>query len=282
MGYDFAMIRALLLLSVATISIDGPPGSGPEWEGRITDLAAQVEGAMGFSYTGRIRVELAATDAEFRRRAPRAPEWAAAIARPRASTLVVRLPATGPRTGTDVTSVLRHELVHLFLPQRVGGFDRVPLWFEEGLAQVLGARILAVDLAQLKMAGAAGRLFTLSSLTNRFPEDRSMAGLAYAQSESLVNLLIERGGVDRLRGLLDRIRETGNFEQSLREIYRRSTAELEAEWIALIRHEGRPWWLEAILANLVPFLLFVSSLLAIAAYVRVRRRRRETYESLPE
>jgi hypothetical protein len=276
------MLRALLLLSLATISVDGPPGSAPEWEGRVRDLSAQVEGAMGFDFSGPVRVELAVTDAEFRRRAPGAPAWAAAIARPRAATLVVRLSATGPRTGTDVTSVLRHELVHLFLPQRVGGFDRVPLWFEEGLAQVLGARILPVDLARLKLAGAAGRLFTLSSISNRFPEDRSAAGLAYAQSESIVNHLVDRGGIDRLRAMLDRIRESGDFEQSLRETYRRSTAELEAEWMAWIRDEGRPWWLETILANLVPFLLFAASVLAIAAWVRMRRRRRETYESLPE
>jgi hypothetical protein len=276
------MIRALLLLSLATISVDGPPGSGPDWERRVGKLVSQVETAMGFTFQGPIRVELAATDAEFRRRAPRAPAWAAAIARPRAATLVVRLPATGPRTGTDVTSVLRHELVHLFLPQRVGGFDRVPLWFEEGLAQVFGARILPVDLARLKMAGAAGRLFTLSSITNRFPEDRSAAALAYTQSESLLNYLVDRGGIDRLRGMLDRIRETGDFERSLRDVYWLDTAELEAEWIASIREGGRPWWLETILANLLPFLFFVASLLAIAAWIRARRRRRETYESLPE
>ena len=109
-----------------------------------------------------------------------------------------------------------------------------------------------------------------------------MAALAYAQSESVVNLLLERGGVDRLRALLDRIRETGDFEWALAETYRRSSAELEAEWIARIRDEGRPWWLETILSNLMPFLFFVASLLAIVGWWRIRRRGRETYESLPE
>jgi len=276
------MIRAVLLLSLLTISVDGPPETASAWEARVRELAGQVETALGFRYEGAIRVELAATDADFRRRAPRAPGWAAAIARPRAATLVVRLPATGPRTGSDITSVLRHELVHLFLPARLGGFDRVPLWFEEGLAQVLGARILPLSMARLKMAGASGRLFTLSSLRNRFPDDPNAAGLAYAQSESLLNHLLERGGIERLRGMLDRIRETGSFDRALGDAYGLTTEELEADWVAWIRDEGRPWWLEAILASFIPFLLFTASLLAIVGWLRARRRRKETYESLPE
>jgi len=276
------MFRTLILLATLVVTVDGPPDSAPAWESRVTTLAGQVERALGFEYEGKISVELAGTDEEFRRRAPRAPTWAAAVARPRAATLVVRLPATGPDTGTDVTSVLRHELVHLFLPQRVGGHDRVPLWFEEGLCQVLGARILPVSLARLKMAAAAGRLFSLSSLHRRFPDARAPASLAYAQSESVVERLLADGGVERLRQLLDRIRATGDFDGSLSSVYGVTTAGLEEQWRAWIREEGRPWWLEVILGNLVSVLLFTASLLVILGWLRARRRGRQTYESLPE
>ncbi|MEN8148462.1 MAG: hypothetical protein ABFS86_01490 [Planctomycetota bacterium] len=276
------MIRALFLLAALTISVDGPADSAPEWEARVTTLAGQVERAMGFTYDGAIRVELAPTDADFRRRAPRAPAWAAAIARPRAATLVVRLPATGPATGTDVTSVLRHELVHLMLPQRLGGHERVPLWFEEGLCQVLGARILPVSTARLKMAAAAGRLFPFSALSRQFPDGRAPASLAYAQSESVVERLVATGGIERLRVLLDRIEETGSFEGALADVYGVTTGELEAAWRTWLLEKGRPWWLEAILSNLVAVLLFTASILVILAWLRARRRGRETYESLPE
>jgi len=276
------MFRTLLLVAAITISVDGPPESAPSWEARIGELAGQVERALGFSYAGAIRLELAGTDEDFRRRVPRAPEWAAAVARPRAATLVVRLPATGPATGTDVASVLRHELVHLLLPHRIGGHERVPLWFEEGLCQVLGARILPVSLARLKMAAAAGRLFSLASLSRQFPEGQAPASLAYAQSESVVERLVADGGIDRLHALLDRIRDTGDFDRALADVYGTSVGRLEADWRAWVREEGRPWWLEVLLANLVPVLLFTASVLAILAWWRVRRRGRETYESLPE
>jgi hypothetical protein len=245
-------------------------------------MAGQVESALGFEYRGSIRVELAATDAEFRRLVPSAPDWAAAVAKPRQSMLAVRLSVTGPETGQDVASVLRHELVHLMLPERLGGFDRVPLWFEEGLAQVLGAPILGTGLAHLKVAEAAGRLPSLASLTVRFPPERSKAALAYSQSESVVRYLIERHGLDELLELLDRTRRTGSFEEALSATYGLTPGELASEWRKWLRGTGRPWWLEMILSRFVPFLLFAASLLVIIGFLRARRRQRDTYESLPE
>jgi hypothetical protein len=57
---------------------------------------------------------------------------------------------------------------------------------------------------------------------------------------------------------------------------------LEADWRVWIADEGRPWWLEVLLANLLPVLFFAASLLVILGWRRARRRGRETYESLPD
>jgi hypothetical protein len=279
------MIRGLLLLLLlpaVTVTVDGPGAGSADWEERVAVLTRQVDRALGFEYEGAIRVRLARTDAEFREAAGDPPEWAAAIARPRDSLLVVRMTAVGPRTGTDVSGILRHELVHLLLPARVGGFRRVPLWFEEGLAQVLGARILRVSDARLEMAAAAGRLLPLEALEETFPRGRSTAGMAYAQSESVVRMLIDEGGIESIHLLLDRTRDSGSFTDALSDTFDVTVADLEADWRKWLDRDGRPWWIDVLLANWWTFLFFSASLLVIVAWARARRKKQDTYESLPE
>jgi hypothetical protein len=280
-------MRPLLLLLLlpatglaATIRVEGPANRKGWYEQRMPGFVAQVQRELGDS-TGPsgILVVLATSDEQFREDAGRPPEWAAAVALPGRATLVVRLSALGPATGTDAASVLRHELVHLLLPYRIGRGTRVPLWFEEGLAQLLGGRLFRVDEQTLPLTAAAGRLLPLSSLEGVFPPDANGAALAYSEGESAVRFLLTRGDLGRF---LDMVRDTGDFDAALRRVCGIDPAKLESEWERWIREEAEPWWMTILSVATIPFLLFVASLLVILAFLRVRRRNRALYDSLPE
>lgn len=275
-----AMNPATLLLGLllAPVVVEGPPERTGWYEERVPVLLDQVERALGAREPRTVRVLLAKNEEEFRRTAGRPPEWAAAVALPDAGTLVVRLDAIGPARGTDASGVLRHELVHLLLPGRVGGVD-VPLWFEEGLAQVVGGRLLRIDREMLPVTAAAGRLLPLRSLTRRFPVDATAAALAYAEGESAVSFLLEQTD---LPSFLDRIRDRGSFDAALATVDGLDADSFEAKWREWLGEEGDPWWMTILGAATIPFLLFVASLLVIGAWLKVRARSRRIYDSLPE
>ncbi|MDQ6634461.1 MAG: hypothetical protein M3Z10_06845, partial [Gemmatimonadota bacterium] len=82
----------------------------------------------------RVLVAIAPDAAHFRAWAgPAAPEWGAALAFPESRRVVMQGHSAGADAG-DPVNVLRHELAHLALHERLG--DRPPRWFDEGYASV--------------------------------------------------------------------------------------------------------------------------------------------------
>jgi hypothetical protein len=283
------VLRSCLLITLlaapvlaGNVRVEGPETQAEYLRRHLPVLVGEVERALGFEYGGELTARLARNAAEFHRIVGPKPEWVAAVGIPRDATLVVRLSAVGPERGLALDAVLRHELVHVLLPPRLAWRARLPLWFEEGLAQLVGGRINRSDLARLPIAAAAGTLIPLDELRNSFPTDRSRAALAYAEGESVVELFLSRHGMAGLHRLLDDMTQTGSFEASLQGSFGTSAERLEDEWKVWLAEEEEPWWLAILRGAFVPFLFFVVSLLAIVAFVRLRRRRREEYAELPE
>lgn len=286
-GRALAFLLLLLLLlplpcRAATVTVRGPAGRKAWYERRVPELIEEVRRDLGSPEPGEIEVELAATNRQFQEWSGGAPSWAAAVALPQKATLVVRLPALGPLTGTDATSVLRHELVHLLLPRRIGWGVHLPRWFEEGLAQVVGGRLFRLDLELLPATKATGGLFPLAALDDHFPREASGASLAYAEGESAVRFLLSKGGRSTFSRFLDRIRDTRSFDAALLGVYGYTPKRLDRAWQKWLSEKSQPWWLTILSAATIPFVLFVASLLVIGAWLRARRRSRGIYESLPE
>lgn len=265
----------------ARIHVEGPEAEAEWLRGSLEGLVEEVQAVLGFTFDGDLTARLARNRNEFRRMVGERPDWVAAVGIPREATLVVRLTAVGANRGLALRAVLKHELVHVLLPPRLGWRARLPLWFEEGLAQTVGGRINRSDLDRLPIAAAAGTLIPLADLEDDFPEGRSAAALAYAQGESVVRLFVHRHGFKGLRRLLDSMKSTGSFEESLKRDFGSSTKRLEGEWKAWLEQEEDPWWLAILRSAFLPFLFFVASLLVVVAFLRMRGKRRQEYEELP-
>lgn len=266
----------------AEVRVVGPRSEAAWFRQRVPILLHQVETALSYRDTAPITVRLARTDEQFHSIVGNQPDWVAAVALPRAGTLVVRLPVLGPATGTDAASVVRHELVHLLLPRIVGPDTPIPRWFNEGLAQVVGARIYRSDIGDVKAAAAAGRLLPLSALDREFPSTESAASLAYAEGESAVRYLMHRRGIQGIRSLLSAMKDTGSFGAALKETFDETPSTFEKKWKQWVSETGPPWWVTFLGREIIPTLLFVAALLVILAYVKARRHKRKIYDSLPD
>ncbi len=126
---------------------------------------------------------------------------------------------------------IAHELSHMVIHQMTyNPLSNVPTWIDEGLAMYTEGDLRS-DLANnLDNAIRDDTLFPVRSLGGSFPTDSKEAGLAYAQSYSLVSLLIENYGSDKMMALLELFKQGNSYDDALLEIYEFNIDGLDAEW----------------------------------------------------
>jgi hypothetical protein len=126
---------------------------------------------------------------------PEAPEWGAAIAFPESRRIVMQ----GRRASSDAgdpIEVLRHELAHLALHERLG--NKPPRWFDEGYASVAAREWRREDVLAANVALALRGTPSLDQLEEGFRGGSVAAQSAYALSYRAVT---EMASLDHERGL---------------------------------------------------------------------------------
>ncbi len=199
----------------------------------------------------------------------RAPEWAGGVAIPSRRVLV--LPAwPGAEAGPEGPAVvLRHELAHLLLSERLPG--RIPRWFDEGFAELTSGSWDAANAWQLRVAFLTGAAPRLDSLSLSWPRDGERARFAYLLSATAVDHMVRRTGEDGFALLLRNWREEGSLDAAIRTTWGMTPGGLEEEWREAVRE--RYGWL-AVLSMAGAFWMLVL-LVLFAAYFPRRKRNRE-------
>jgi hypothetical protein len=133
-------------------------------------------------------------------------------------------------------TILPHEIAHLILWDYLGFSRRVPVWFEEGVAQLeeKGKR----GVVQKAMAGvfSAKQHFSFAAFSDmNLPaqDDRVKVSVYYAQSLSIVDFMLSRYGQDAFHRLFKALRSGHEFEEALRKTYPaifNSISDLERKW----------------------------------------------------
>lgn len=128
---------------------------------------------------------------------------------------------------------IAHELTHLLVGQISGscGSD-VPTWLNEGIAVYGEGGLDEWEDAALKEALAAGRALSVRSLSGAFSAHPDRAGVAYAQSYSLVNYLVQSYGSAPLLQLFAALSEGADVDASMQQIYGFGLDGLDARWRA--------------------------------------------------
>lgn len=197
-----------------------------------------------------------------------------AYARPEEGLIVLFL-APIRTSGIPIASVLKHEVCHLLLHDAVG-VDRLPRWLDEGIAQWVsgGFSELAAPRRPFFLPGAilSGTDIPLGELVSRFPGTERDVRLAYEKSRSVVETLLETGGVERLSLLLRALSRGDPVEKAFRNVYGTTLEEFEAAWKR--RVTGIAGWLFYLSSYLYEILFFVGALAAVAGFIRYLRKKR--------
>jgi hypothetical protein len=144
----------------------------------------------------RVLIAIAPDAARFRAWVgPEAPEWGAAIAFPESRRIVLQGRSAGSDAGNPI-EVLRHELAHLALHERLG--NKPPRWFDEGYASVAAREWRREDVLAANVALALRGTPSLDQLEEGFRGGSVAAQSSYALSYRAVT---ELAALDPNRGL---------------------------------------------------------------------------------
>ena len=126
--------------------------------------------------------------------------------------------------------VATHEITHIIVARASKtSYIGVPLWLNEGLAEVANIEPSGSFDRYLEWAIDTGRIFPFSSLT-RFPGNPNLTLVAYGQSKSFVQYLIDSYPERTMANLMANISERLSFNDSFQKAYGKPLDEIEDEW----------------------------------------------------
>lgn len=160
-------------------------------------------------------------------------EWTGGVAFPEFGTIAIGVPVSQLEWGKRaVAHELGHMVVHQITFSPYGA--SLPVWLNEGLAMHAEGEKDAYLEEVLKKAASQGRLFSVRSLSSPFSARPEDAYLSYAQSQSLVEFLIQDYGKDRMLELLHLLKEGSSVDEALLAVYGFDQSGLDKLWKAYI------------------------------------------------
>ena len=216
-----------------------------------------------------IHVLAASTGLEFERLTRgMLPDWGAAVAIPDERLIIVALNAS----GKPLEETVPHEVSHVLLGV-LARHERVPRWFDEGLAMYLAGEWTIYNSIRLARGALASNLVPLGHIDNVLTFHQDRAWLAYAESFAAVTWLVERIGRAEL-GRLIRSLNRMPFEQALVINNDIRTSAFEEDWL---RRARTRYALVGLADDMWIWSLLIPGLFFLALLVRWWRNRR-TYE----
>ena len=197
-----------------------------------------------------------------------------AVALPQRQRIIIDYPRA-LRHPFSLASILKHELCHLMINTGRGGVA-IPKWLDEGIAQWVSdgmAEIVMADApSAFDEAVLARRTIPLRSLNHAFPSDRKHLMLAYEESRSVVEHIVEEYGEKCIQGLLGDLREGQSIDEALRRNVGLSLGSLEQAWLDSTRKQIG--WHSYLINNMYDILFVVGALIMVAGFIRFWRKRK--------
>jgi hypothetical protein len=175
----------------------------------------------------------------------------------------------GAEQGLELERVIPHELMHVLLYRSVGAnYNRLPTWLREGMATLAEVYPNPDFDAALAQATETGTLLPLADLCASFPSDSGPAFLAYAESRSFTQFILDNYGTPGLSALMASYADGLDCEQGAYQALGLPLSDLEIRWRESVLGENRSG---TVFSSLLPYLIVVALIFLAAAWGVVSR-----------
>jgi hypothetical protein len=147
--------------------------------------------------------------------------------------------ASDRSSASEIRRILPHEVSHIVVYQAsLNPYNRPPLWLDEGLA-VHNQETPDVRFRPLiKDAVDNGKLIPIRALNSPFPLNADQALLSYAESESVVNFIINAYGSKYIGALISAFKDGISYDQVVQKVLKESIDDLDKEWKQSLSYGG--------------------------------------------
>jgi hypothetical protein len=192
------------------------------------DALLWIEDQYGFGPSSEIDIFIYAAENEMRESTLFAPAWSGGLAFPTHSVVIIAIGEDELDWGIGAVA---HELSHVAVGQfTLSCVNSTPPWVDEGLAMVAEGSVRPYHAELLASAIERDELHSVRELGVSFSAVPELASLAYAQSRSIVEFLLEQGGKQDLVALLEQFRAGDSEDTALRTVYDLDRDQLEVAW----------------------------------------------------
>ncbi|MAT98379.1 MAG: hypothetical protein CL608_14640 [Anaerolineaceae bacterium] len=214
----------------------------------------QLQNEMGITLDSEVQIFIYEDSGDMRDAVLYIQEWAGGVAFSDYNIILIGVP---PRiVDSWGRPTVRHELAHLVIGQFgrscVGGSR--PTWLNEGLAVIAEGEPSETIQEDLTNASATNSFEPVRSLNGAFSSHGPEAGIAYSQSYSVVNFLLDSYGQEPMQELLLTLAQGSGYDEALEAVYGFNVDGLEQAWRQSMNLPSRdiPPTPTAVSANAIP------------------------------
>lgn len=206
-----------------------------EYYSTIADHIGYARYQNFWTWEERVPIVYFSSQEEFARTTNR-PIWSKGFSVTHLASVNSRMIVTFKGQDDFLDSTLPHEISHLILHDFIGAQRSIPLWFDEGVAQLEEVKEDRHDqiLARLVVSGQGISMDVLQGINSGSAFDSRSASIFYAESLYIVEFLVKTYGKEGFVNLCRDLRDGNPFEVALRRSYYPaldSLAKLQDEWI---------------------------------------------------
>ena len=206
----------------------------------------------------------------------RIPHWGIGVAYPQAKTIILRY---RPGQTEALLRTARHEFSHILLHHAIHETgNRVPVWFNEGLAMWVAREWRLQQSFGVAVAAIRGELIPLGEVNYVLGFGANRAHLAYDQSYLAVQFVVSLGGEGALERLGGDLRDGTPFDVALFRVTGRSADRFEADFAGFV---SQRFGLRALVTSEAALWLYIV-LLVLIVWAGIRRKNRRTLKRWEE